>query len=198
MVDPNDPDKNLIARAAGIIRSGGLVIFPTETVYGIAAAAFNEKAIERLYKVKARPGNKLLTMHISDIGMVVKTGVVITPGAKRLMDKYWPGPLTIILKEKDDRSIGFRMPSHKVALAMISCCGVPVVAPSANISGKRPPTDAKAALAELDGLVDLVIDAGKTEVGIESTVIDMTTDVPKILRQGALSKSDIEKEIGSF
>ena len=197
-VDPKDPDEAAISRAARIIMAGGLVIFPTETVYGIAADALNDSSIARLYEVKGRPCNKPFTLHVSNIGMVLNSGAEITAKAKKLIDRYWPGPLTIILRTKDGRTTGFRMPAHKVALKLIERCGVPVVAPSANLSGNQPPTDAHAALKELDGSVDLVLDAGKTEVGVESTVIDMTTDAPKILRQGAISRPEIETEIGSF
>ena len=115
----------------------------------------------------------------------------IPPIAGRLMEKYWPGPLTIILKDRRGKKIGFRMPDNKVAFLLIKRAGVPVVAPSANISGNKPPVSAKEVLRDLGGEIDIVIDGGKTKIGVESTVVDMTGRIPKILREGAISKAEI-------
>ena len=192
-IDPRDPDKFIIDSAAKAIRSGALVVFPTETVYGIAANMLDKKAIADLYKIKERPENKPFTVHIADLKMVEGLGCKITKGAKVLIDKFWPGPLTIILKSKKGGTIGFRMPANKIALELIRCAGVPIVAPSANLSGKPAPTSAQAAMKDLGGRVDMVLDGGKTQIGLESTVIDLTVTPPKILREGAIKAKELLK-----
>ena len=191
------PSKKIIARAAKILRSGGLVAFPTETVYGIGANLLNKKSIARLYKVKKRPGGKPFTVHIEDASLIKKLGCEITKAAKILMDRYWPGPLTLILNCKDGRKTGFRMPDNKVALKLIKGSGVPVACPSANISGKEPPTSAEGVLRQLDGKIDILLDAGPTDIGVESTVIDMTVTPPKILREGAIKASAISRQLSA-
>jgi L-threonylcarbamoyladenylate synthase len=188
-VDPKAPDAAAIAHAAKAVKEGLLVGFPTETVYGIAANLLDRKAVDRLYEVKKRFKGKPFTVHISDVKMIRDMGCAISKKAKSAIDKFWPGPLTIILKSKDGRKIGFRMPANKVALELISQAAVPVVAPSANISGAKPPTDAKEVLRELDGTIDVLIDSGPTEVGIESTVVDLTVTPPVILREGAIKRA---------
>ena len=192
-IDSQRPNKEIIAKASEIIKKGGLVVFPTETVYGIAANLLDKKAIERLYKIKSRPVNKPFTVHISDLKMIEGMGCKVTGQARRLIDKFWPGPLTIILKSKDKRSIGFRMPSNRVALDLIKASRVPIIAPSANLSGRIPPASAADTLKDLDGKVDMVLDAGKTDIGIESSVIDLTVKPPMVLREGAISAAEIKK-----
>lgn len=194
-VDPDMPDKKVILEAARIIKSGGLVAFPTETVYGIAASFEDKKAIEALYRVKKRPSNKPFTVHISDIGMIGAMDCEITADAKKLIDRFWPGPLTIIIKSRAGHKTGFRMPANRVALELIAVSGVPIVAPSANLSGNKPPTSAAEVQRELEGRIDAVIDGGQTEVGIESTVVDLTVSPPKVLREGAITAEDILKVI---
>lgn len=190
-VDPGNPDGAIIERAARIVRQGGLVAFPTETVYGIAADLSNKKAIDRLYRIKNRPDGKPFTVHIAGVSMIRSMGCSLPRKVKRAIDKLWPGPLTAIVKSTDGRKIGFRMPANEVALRLIDSAKVPVVAPSANISGNRPPQDAEGVLRELDGKVDLLLDAGSTEVGIESTVVDFTVDPPIIVRQGAITRASL-------
>ena len=165
-INAKRPDKRLIAQAAKKLRSGGLVAFPTETVYGLGANLLNKKAIARLYKVKERPKAKPFTVHIERASAIKKLGCEVTKEAKALIDKYWPGPLTIILKCKDGRKIGFRMPDNKVAIELIRESAVPVVAPSANISGAVPPTIASDVLKQLDGRIDILLDAGPAIVGV--------------------------------
>jgi len=194
-IDPEDPDKGLIGAAAKILRSGGLVAFPTETVYGLGADLLNKKAIARLRKVKDRPEGKPFTVHIASASYIKRLGCRITRPGKILIAKYWPGPLTLILSGPDGLKTGFRMPDNKTALSLIKKAGVPVVAPSANISGKIPPTTGADVLRQLDGKIDLLLDAGPTDVGIESTVIDMTVTPPRILRQGAISRQELIKAI---
>lgn len=190
-VDPENPDNDVILQAADIVRSGGLVAFPTETVYGIAADFQNKKAIEALYRVKERPPDKPFTVHISSISMIEAMGCEITAAVKKLIDKFWPGPLTIIIKSKDGRKIGFRMPANRVALELIAATGVPVAAPSANISGNKAPACAGDVLKELEGRVDALLDGGPAALGIESTVVDITVSPPKVLREGAVSRESL-------
>ncbi len=192
-VSADRPDGRAITRAAAIIRSGGLVGFPTETVYGIAANPLNGRAMARLYAVKKRPRGKPFTVHISDLAAIEKMGCAITKEAWALIGKFWPGPLTIILKTRTGRKIGFRMPDNCVALELLRKAGVPVVAPSANLSGEEPPRTAGSVLRSMDGKLDLLIDAGPASVGIESTVVDLTRGRPKILREGAIRGSLIMK-----
>ena len=185
-VNPARADKKSISRAARILRGGGLVAFPTETVYGLGANLLNKRAIDRLYRVKNRPKAKPFTVHISDLKMVERLGCHMSKKAEALVGRFWPGPLTIILKSKGGRKIGFRMPDNKVALELIKRSGCPVAAPSANLSGRKPPKSAEEVLRDLDGRIDLLLDAGRTRVGIESTVMDLTSRPPKVLREGAI------------
>ena len=197
-VNPADPDKKIISECAVVVRLGGIIAFPTETVYGLAANILDKKAIERLYTIKSRPKGKPFTVHIADTEIIGKMGCRLTDKAMALADKFWPGPLTIILKSESGEKIGFRMPANKVALEFISSSKVPLAAPSANISGSEPPKDASGVLKQLDGKIDILIDGGRTDVGIESTVIDMTIDPPNILRQGAIPRTDLAKAMSSF
>lgn len=189
------PEAAKIKKAASILKKGGLVAFPTETVYGLGANMLNEKAIEKVYRIKNRPKNKPLTIHIADIEIVKKMVGEIPQKAKALMDKFWPGPLTLILKDKNGKRIGFRMPDNKIALSLIKEADVPIVAPSANISGERPPTSAKEVLEDLNGQIEMVLDGGETQIGIESTVVDLSGRNYKILRAGAISEEKIRKVI---
>ena len=194
-IDPANPDKRLIASAAKVIKEGGLVIFPTETVYGIAANLLDEIAVARLYKVKMRPEGKPFTVHISDESMIRDMGCLVTETAEKLINKFWPGPLTIILASELGKKIGFRMPANKIALELIKASGVPIIAPSANLSGVNPPATAEQALTDLAEKVDMVIDGGRADIGAESTVIDLTVNPPRILRVGAVSEKELSKAI---
>src|SRR3989338_106182 len=185
------PEPAKIKKAASVLKKGGLVAFPTETVYGLGANLLDKRAIKKVYEIKNRPKKKPLTIHIADTAAVKKMVGGIPPMAGRLMDRYWPGALTIILKDRRGKKIGFRMPDNKVAFLLIKKAGIPVVAPSANISGNKPPTSAKEVLRALNGKIDIVIDGGKTKIGIESTVVDMTGQRPRVLREGAISKAEI-------
>lgn len=192
-IDPADPDSKVILTAAKIIKEGGLVAFPTETVYGIAANLFDRNAMDKLDIVKNRPKGKPYTVHISNINMIRKMGCVVTKSAAELMGRFWPGPLTIILGTKTGEKIGFRMPANKIALDLIKAVGLPVVAPSANTSGNKAPTSARAVLNSLDGKIDILLDSGETDVGIESTVVDLTSAPPKVLREGAIPHKELLK-----
>ncbi len=192
-VSASRPSAAAVKKAALVLKKGGVVAFPTETVYGLGANLLDKKAVERIYKIKNRPRNKPLTVHVADTASVKKITGKIPLRAAKLIEKYWPGPLTVILRDRRGKKTGFRMPDNKIALDLIRKAGVPVVAPSANISGNKPPRDAKEVLRDLDGKIDLVIDGGKTAIGIESTVVDMTGRTPRILREGAISKAEIEQ-----
>ena len=194
-VNPAKPDPAAIACGARMIREGGLVGFPTETVYGIAVNRCDKKAIERLYAVKKRSRGKPLTIHISDMAMIRTAECRMTKGAKVLAENFWPGPLTMVLRSRRGEKIGFRMPANKIALWLIAAAKVPVVAPSANLSGRKPPTSASAVLKGLGGKIDLVLDGGRTAVGIESTVIDVSVSPAVILREGALKAGTLKKFI---
>lgn len=184
-----------ISYCARALKEGGLVAFPTETVYGLGADLFNKKAISRLYKVKKRPRNKPFTILIADEKTIKKTGYVLTVKAKALIDEFWPGPLTIILKSKAGRKAGFRMPDNKVALEVVKKAGVPVACPSANISGTPAPKTAREVLEYLDGEIEVLLDGGKAKIGIESTVVDLTVEPPEILREGAIKRQEIAEVI---
>lgn len=191
-IDPASPDRKIIQFAAALLRSGGLVAFPTETVYGIGVNFLDKKAVERLYEVKKRPKDKPFTIHIAQIDTMRGLCCEFSPLAEKLIKNFWPGPLTIILKS-GTKKLGFRMPANTVAKALIAESGVPVAAPSANISGAKPPVDAENILKEFDGKIDLVLDAGKTEFRKESTVVDITESPYRILREGAVSQEEIEE-----
>jgi L-threonylcarbamoyladenylate synthase len=192
-VDPASPDLKMIKYAAKILKGGGLVAFPTETVYGIGANLLDEEAIERLYKVKERPGNKPFTVHIAGLSQVKSLGCTLDARAKKLAKKFWPGPLTMVVASDGGGSIGFRMPANKVALLLIKSSGVPVAAPSANLSGRKPPTDAPSVLMDMRGKIDVIIDSGPTDVGVESTVADLTVKPFKVLREGAIREKELRK-----
>lgn len=194
-VDPVRPDRKAISFAAKKLKEGALVAFPTETVYGLGANILKEKAVARLYKVKKRSKTKPFTIHISDELLITKLGCEVTKDARRLMDRYWPGPLTIILAGRGKEKIGFRMPDNIVALRLIEESASPIAAPSANLSGRQPPTDAEDVLKDLDGEIDILIDAGPTDMGVESTIVDMSSKKPRILREGAIKKEDLSELI---
>ncbi|MDD5154916.1 MAG: L-threonylcarbamoyladenylate synthase [Candidatus Omnitrophica bacterium] len=181
------------SQAAGIIRSGGLVIIPTETVYGIAANMLDKKAIERLIRIKGRPQGKHFSLHIHKKETVDELAKDIPVAAYKLMDRFWPGPLTLVFRSKDQGTIGMRMPDSEIAFKIIADSGVPVVCPSANISGRPAPVNFQDAIKGLSGLVDLAIDAGNTRIGVESSVVDVTQEPLRILREGAIQKKDIEE-----
>ncbi len=191
-VNPIEPEKEAIDIAAEIIRNGGLVAFPTETVYGLAANLSNSKTIERLYNIKKRAANKPLTIHVADIDAVKRIVTEIPPVADKLIKKFWPGPLTIVLNSKMGRKVGFRMPSNKIARELIKASGVPLVAPSANLAGNRPPCNMQQVIENLGDDIDMIIDGGQTEVGIESTVVDASAFPIDILREKAITKEQLE------
>ncbi|MBI3321416.1 MAG: threonylcarbamoyl-AMP synthase [Candidatus Omnitrophica bacterium] len=191
------PDPAALTEAATILRGGGLVVFPTETVYGLGADATNPAAIARLNRVKGRPPEKPYSLHLYTEDQVRAFVADIPPLAARLMERFWPGPLTIVMPSTDGRAVGFRLPDHPVARAFLKACGVPVVAPSANRSGSPPPTDAKEALEALGQTFDCLLDAGPTRLGKESTVVEVVDNRVEIRREGAIPKGEILLAVGS-
>ncbi len=195
-VNPALPEPEKIAEAARIIRQGGLVVFPTETVYGIAADANNPKAMEKLCNVKQRSEGKRFSILVAQRGIVENYANYTNPNLYKLIDKYWPGPLTVILPAKQaGDTIGIRMPDHTIALSLVEHSGSTIAAPSANIEGKKAPTNVTEALEDLDGLVDLAIDGGPVEFGISSTIVDFTTAKPTVTREGVISQSDVDRAV---
>jgi len=195
-VDENDIDQRIIEEAGAVIRRGGLVAFPTETVYGLGANALDADAVKKIFEAKGRPQDNPLIVHISDMDELAPLVTEVPEIARELMGRFWPGPMTIIFKKSaaipDETSaglssVGVRMPSNPVALAMIKAAGVPVAAPSANISGRPSPTDVGSCIEDLSGKVDMIIGGEKCEVGVESSVIDVTAYPPCILRPGGVT-----------
>jgi L-threonylcarbamoyladenylate synthase len=192
-VNPQAPDVQKVRAAAKLIRAGGLVAFPTETVYGLGADALNATAVMALFKAKKRPLDNPPIVHVCDISDVYRLAKEIPAKAERLMRIFWPGPLTLILKRSSMvpdvtvaglDSIAVRMPRHDVALALLRESGCPISAPSANLAGRPSPTTARHVLDDLGGRIDAVLDGGPTVIGVESTVLDVTVDPPQVLRPG--------------
>lgn len=194
-VDPFEPELDKIKFAAEILRGGGLVAFPTETVYGLGANYNDKEAVDRIYQVKKRPRAKPLSLHIADREMVFEYASSVPQDAYKLMYRFWPGPLTIILNAKSGGSVGFRFPRNQIAYSLIKEARVPVVAPSANISDQPPPKTANEVLKYLQGDIEVVIDGGKTALGIESTVVDLSKETCQVLREGTITPSAIKKAI---
>ena len=191
-IDSQEPREEDLQEAASVIQNGGLVIIPTETVYGIAANMLNKDAMRRLNQIKERPKDKPFSLLIDKKETVEEYAKDIPISAYKLMEKFWPGPLTLVLKSKNNGTVGLRMPDNESALKIISLAGVPIVCPSANISGKPAPVDFEQAISDLDGKVDLAVDDGKVKLGLESSVVDLSTNTPRVLREAAIKKEVIE------
>ncbi|KGK99593.1 tRNA threonylcarbamoyladenosine biosynthesis protein [Methanococcoides methylutens] len=194
-----------LKQAAGIIREGGTVAFPTETVYGLGADALNADAVHKIFKAKGRPADNPLIVHIANIDQCSELAEEIPANAFKLMEQFWPGPLTLILKAKDVvpdvttgglNTVGLRVPDNPVALELIQRSDKTLAAPSANTSGSPSPTTAEHVFNDLDGKIDAILDGGPTDIGLESTVVDMTGDIPTILRPGHITAEDIRKCVG--
>ncbi len=192
-------------RAGNLLKNGSVVAIPTETVYGLAANTFDVSAIAKIFEAKGRPSDNPLIVHISDLSDLSKLTTDFPDTAATLAEKFWPGPLTMILKKSDNvppevtaglPTVAIRFPSHKYALAVIDAAGVPLAAPSANISGKPSPTTAQHVMRDLSGKIPMILDGGKCEVGLESTVIDLSGDVPVLLRPGGITLKQLRDAIG--
>lgn len=195
----------MILEASDVLRSGGLVAFPTETVYGLGADATNSTAVEKVFKAKGRPPDNPLIVHVGDINQLRAISKILTPNAMKLAEAFWPGPLTLVVEHRNLfppivtahlPTVALRMPDHPVALALIKALGTGLVGPSANLSGRPSPTTARHVVDDLDGIVDVILDAGPTTIGVESTVVDVTTDSAVILRLGGLPREKIEAMVG--
>ena len=205
-LDARRPDPAGIARAAAMLREGRLVAFPTETVYGLGAHALDVNAVRKIFAAKGRPSEDPLIVHVHDVGEIDRLTTVVPDEARALASRFWPGPLTMVLRRSGSvprevtaglDTVAIRVPAHPVAHALIAAAGIPIAAPSANLFSRPSPTRAAHVLQDLDGRIDLVIDAGATELGIESTVIDLTDAVPAILRPGAISLEMIQTVLPS-
>ncbi len=206
-IDPTDPDPVVLRRAAAVLRAGGLVAFPTETVYGLGAHALDPEAVERIYAAKGRPAYNPVIAHVADTGGA-RTLVAEWPAAAELLAcTFWPGPLTMVLPKRPVvpdavtaglPSVAVRVPGHPVALALLRAAGIPVAAPSANRFTELSPTTAAHVVASLGEAVDLVLDGGPTTVGIESTVVDLTGAVPRVLRPGMIGAAQIASVVGAM
>ncbi len=202
----NATDYSKLENAGKIIKNGGLVLFPTETVYGLGANGLDEKAVKKIYIAKGRKQDNPLILHISDFDMLSKIAKNISEIEYTLMKTFWPGPFTIILNRTEIvpnmvtgglDTVGVRMPSGKIANQLISYAGVPIAAPSANISGRPSGTNILDIFDELSDKVDYIIDGGECEVGVESSVVRVVNGIPNILRPGKISPEDIEKVVGT-
>lgn len=205
-LDLNDFESNQLKQAAQFIRENKTVIFPTETVYGLGANALSDEAVAKIFIAKGRPQDNPLIVHVSSIEML--ESLILNPlddKSKKLIDAFWPGALTLVLKHSDVvpesvcahlDTVGIRMPDHPIALKLIELAGVPIAAPSANISGKPSPTEAEHVLSDMLGRVDMIITASKSRIGVESTVLDMSSPIPTLLRPGGVTVSQIESVIG--
>lgn len=194
-----------IERAAAILREGGLLGIPTETVYGLGANGLNEDAVRRIFEAKGRPQDNPLILHIPSADWLTRYCAEIPAAAYALAERFWPGPLTMILKRQNNvpdvttgglNTVGVRCPNHPVTLAIIAAAGVPVAAPSGNLSGRPSPTCARHMIEDMDGRIDGIVDGGACGVGVESTIIDLTGEMPRLLRPGGLPLEALREVLG--
>lgn len=204
-VDSDNIDNTIIDKAADIIKSGGLVAFPTETVYGLGGDGLNPEASMKIYAAKGRPSDNPLILHISDISQLSTLVSEIPENAKRLASEFWPGPLTMILKKSNIvpketsgglDTVAIRFPENRVAQALITSSGTPIAAPSANTSGRPSPTRASHVEFDLSGKIDMIIDGGACEFGLESTIVDLSGEVPCLLRPGSITLEMLRDVLG--
>jgi len=206
IVNKDEPDKLVLQQAGELLKAGKLVAFPTETVYGLGANGLDTQAVAKIYQAKGRPSDNPLILHIAHQQELKQLVTEIPANAQALIDRYWPGPLTVVLKKTNIvpdgvsgglDTVAVRLPDSKVARELITFAGVPIAAPSANTSGRPSPTSAQAVFADLDGRIDAVIDAGDCDIGVESTVVDCTTPVPTLLRPGGITLEMLIDTLGA-
>lgn len=204
-VDVTDPNPDRIAQAAAVLRGGGLVAFPTETVYGLGANALDETAVRRIFAAKGRPANNPIIVHVTNVGEARRLVAVWPDTATRLAARFWPGPLTLVLPRAEvvpdavtagGSTVALRAPAHPVAQALLQAAKIPIAAPSANASSRLSPTRAEHVLYDLDGRIDLLLDGGPCAGGIESTVLDLSVTPPRLLRPGLVLPHAIETVLG--
>jgi L-threonylcarbamoyladenylate synthase len=193
-IDAQSPDASIVEEAAGVLRAGGVVAFPTETFYGLGVAASNRKGARRIVELKGRPRSSPLLVLVDSVEMAERIAT-IPALARPLIARYWPGPLTLVVSALDvvpeeitaaTGTVGVRVSSHPVARLLVAALGEPVTAPSANLTGRAPPSAAAAVLRDLGGAIELVLDGGDTPGGLPSTVLDVTVDPPRVIRRGAV------------
>ncbi|MCC8097347.1 MAG: threonylcarbamoyl-AMP synthase [Eubacterium sp.] len=209
VIDENNPRKSaeVFEKAAEIIKRGGLVAFPTETVYGLGANALDKEAVKRIYEAKGRPSDNPLIVHISSLPELENAAAEISPKAEKLIDAFWPGPLTIIFRKRDIipaetsgglDTVAVRFPENVAARRFIRACGLPIAAPSANTSGKPSPTSANHVLNDLKGRIDMIIDGGSTKFGLESTIVSAVGDEITLLRPGSVTVDMLREVVGEI
>lgn len=204
-LDPANPDKGVLGRAASVLRGGGLIAFPTETVYGLGANAKDAAAVARIFEAKGRPATNPVIVHVAEADEILNVGENLSETGKILAQRFWPGPLTLVLPKRADippivtangPTVAVRCPSHPIARELIRAAGVPVAAPSANRSTELSPTRAEHVLASLNGRIDMILDGGPCPGGLESTVVDVTGPRPRVLRHGLIDVPMLEAVIG--
>ena len=204
-IDENCIDEKIMAEAGALLKEGSLVAFPTETVYGLGANALDEEAAAKIYAAKGRPSDNPLIVHIADMESLPLITAEIPEAAIKLAEKFWPGPLTMVLKKSEAvpygttgglDTVAVRMPSHPIALEMIRHGGGYIAAPSANTSGRPSPTLASHVAEDMNGIIPMILDGGAVGIGIESTIVDLTEDIPIILRPGFITKEMLEEVVG--
>lgn len=204
-VNPKNPELSKVRQAAKVIRHGKLVAFPTETVYGLGANALDRKAVKKIFEAKGRPVDNPLIVHIYDRNDILFLARDIPPIAGKIIQEFWPGPLTVVLKKSKIvpkvttgglDTVAIRMPKNKIAHLLIKESDVPIAAPSANFAGRPSPTNARHVLEDLEGRISLIVDGGRTRIGIESTVIDLSGKTPIVLRPGGVTLEQLRKVIG--
>ena len=199
------PEIERINLAARVLKNGGTVVFPTETVYGLGASAFDDNAVKKIFVAKGRPSDNPLIVHIWNTNQISELVSEIPHYLNKLAERFWPGPLTLVMK-KSSRitglvtagldTVGIRIPKHQIALALLKEANIPIAAPSANVSGSPSPTRAEHVINDLDGRVDVIIDGGDCDIGLESTVLDITGDIPVVLRPGGVTVEQLEAVLG--
>jgi len=194
-VEPLGPARSALHEAAAVLRAGGLVAFPTETFYGLGAAALDPGAVRRVFEIKGRPDDKPVLVLVDSVAMLDAVALEVPPRARTLMAAHWPGALTLVFRARSEvpaevtagtGTVGVRLSAHAVARALVTALGQPITAPSANPSGSTPPTTGAAVLAHFGGRLDLLLDGGATTGGEPSTVLDVTVDPPRVVRAGAV------------
>ncbi len=205
-VSESNPNPKLIIQAAALIREGGLVAFPTETVYGLGANGLNPQAVEKIFLAKGRPNDNPLILHVADREAIFRLTRRVEERAQKLMSLFWPGPLTLVLPKAKIvpdvvtgglDTVAVRMPRHSVALALIKESGVPLAAPSANRSGYPSPTTGRHVWEDLGGRIDAILESGPTGIGVESTVLDLSGKLPVILRPGGITRENLAEVLGT-